>query len=90
MQDVQQKVKPFLVSANMAHFAYDNMMKVLDTINRYVHHVFISHIVYIVILPNGMSIYNMHAYKFQLYPLSFKLFWTYIYIIIIRQKLQRY
>ena len=36
MQDVQQKVKPFLVSANMAHFAYDNMMKVLDTINRYV------------------------------------------------------
>ena len=34
LQDVQQKVKPFLVSTDMAHFAYDNMIRVLDTVNR--------------------------------------------------------
>ncbi|XP_065897406.1 syndetin-like isoform X2 [Dysidea avara] len=33
-QDVQQKVKPFLVATDMAHFAYDNMIHVLDTVNR--------------------------------------------------------
>lgn len=35
-QDVQQKVRPYILALDMSHFKYDDFIRVLDIVNRYV------------------------------------------------------
>ena len=35
-QDVQQKVRPYILALDMSHFKYDDFIRVLDTVSRYV------------------------------------------------------
>ena len=34
VQDVQQKVRPYIAGVDMAHFKYDAFIRVLDIVNR--------------------------------------------------------
>lgn len=34
-QDVQQKVRPYILALDMSHFKYDDFIRVLDIVNRY-------------------------------------------------------
>ncbi len=36
-QDVQQKVRPYLLAADMSQFKYDDFLRVLEIVNRFVH-----------------------------------------------------
>ena len=55
VQDVQQKVKPYLLAVDMSSFQYDTVIRVLDMVNKYVN--IKSHIthLYISLIPRLYS-----------------------------------
>ena len=43
VKDVQQKVKPYILAIDMSSFKYDDFLRVLNTVNQYVHATFESY-----------------------------------------------